>query len=333
MMLTKKELILLNIHIFISVMMLLIYFNQLIAPNITTYFGFISLLFPIFVIFYILLLIYWIIKNKYKLFFFYIYLFLLYLPNIILWLNFNKKEKSLNKLKIISYNVFYGKKKGIQSVTNYIKKQNPDIVLLQEIWSRQWKDKNNLLMHYNNAIFPFVSISSKYQIINKNWINLYNTNGYACFADIIIKKDTIRCFSIYLEPIHLDKKLFSIKNKNKIAIIFKELKNKIKLGFKIHQNQLKFIKNAIKKSPYPVIVGGDLNAVPNSYEYFQFSSFLKDGFQVKGDGLGTTFHEYFYPIKIDYIFFDNHFKILYTQVDQTVKLSDHFPIITFFQKK
>lgn len=331
--LTKKELILLNIQILISIFMLLNYFNQLISPKITEYFGFISLLFPIFIIYYILLLVYWIITNKYKLFLFYIYLFLLYCPNIILWLNFSKKEESINNVKIISYNVFYGKKKGMQSIANYIKNQNPDVVLLQEIWSRQWKKRNNLLMHYNNAIFPFVSISSKYPIINKHWINLYNTNGYGCWADIIIKKDTIRFFSIYLEPIHLTKRIFKIKNKNQIKIKFQEIKNKIGLGFKIHQNQLKFIKNEIKKSPYPVVVGGDLNAVPNSYEYFQLSSFLEDGFKVKGNGFGTTFHEYFYPIKIDYIFFDCNFKILYTKVDQTVTLSDHFPIITFFKKK
>lgn len=233
----------------------------------------------------------------------------------------------------MSYNVFYGKKKGIQPIIQYIKQQQPDIILLQEIWTRQWINANYLINNYNNAIFPFVSISSKYPIVNKKWINLYNTNGYCCSADIIINKDTIRFFSIYLEPIHLNKKIFNINNKNQITNNIRDIKNKISLGFKIHQDQIEYIKQEIKKSPYPVILGGDLNAVPNSYEYFQLTSLLEDSFKSKGDGLGTTFHEYLYPIKIDYIFFDYNFKILYTKVDHKIKLSDHFPIITCFEKK
>lgn len=325
-----KELIILNIQIIISIIMLLIYCNQLITPKITEYFGFISLLFPIFIFYYIFLLLYWIFKKKYKLFFFYFYLLILYYPNLILWFNLSKKKESINKLKIMSYNVFYGKKKGIQSITNYIKNEKPDIILLQEIWSRQWGNTNHLFNDYNNAIFPFIGISSKYPIINKKWVNLYNTNGYCCWADIIIKKDTIRFFSIYLEPLHLTKTIFKITNKNQFTKNIQNIKHKIGIGFKIHQDQLKYIKKEIKQSPYPVIVGGDLNAVPNSYEYFQLSSFLEDGFKSKGDGLGTTFHEYFYPLKIDYIFFDYNFKILYTKVDHKIKLSDHFPIITYF---
>ncbi|NHX22368.1 endonuclease, partial [Escherichia coli] len=68
--------------------------------------------------------------------------------------------------------------------------------------------------------------------------------------------------------------------------------------FKAHQTQVEQIRLAVEKSPYPVVLGGDFNAVPNSYEYYYLSQNMTDSFLEVGKGLGTTFHDYKFPIRI-----------------------------------
>ena len=87
------------------------------------------------------------------------------------------------------------------------------------------------------------------------------------------------------------------------------------------------IKEEINKSPYPVIVCGDFNDVPNSYAYETIGNGLQNAFEKKGFGLGRTFSGIASTLRIDNIFVDQQYR-----VNQFVciskKLSDHFPIIT-----
>lgn len=101
--------------------------------------------------------------------------------------------------------------------------------------------------------------------------------------------------------------------------------------FKSHQEQVKIIRENIDHSPYPVIVAGDFNAVPNSYEYYKISEGLKDAFYEVGRGSGTSFHDYKYPLRIDYIFTSESIKPVSYKVDRSVNLSDHFPVVTTFK--
>ena len=90
----------------------------------------------------------------------------------------------------------------------------------------------------------------------------------------------------------------------------KSLVSKLIPVFKIHQKQIQKIKLIIENSPYPIILAGDFNAVPNSYEYFQLSENLIDSFLDAGNII---------PI--------NH------KTNREVTLSDHYPIYTEFHLK
>lgn len=93
------------------------------------------------------------------------------------------------------------------------------------------------------------------------------------------------------------------------------------------------MKDFIKKSPYPVILAGDFNSVPNSYEYYTISDILQDCFLEAGNGFSTSFHDYKFPIRIDYIFSSKELKPLSYKVDRTRKLSDHYPVMATFSLK
>ncbi|WP_260390396.1 endonuclease/exonuclease/phosphatase family protein [Riemerella anatipestifer] len=79
-----------------------------------------------------------------------------------------------------------------------------------------------------------------------------------------------------------------------------------------------------------MILGGDFNAVPNSYEYYYLSQNMTDSFLEVGKGLGTTFHDYKFPIRIDYLFSTKEIKPVSLKTDRSRQLSDHYPIIGEF---
>ena len=45
-------------------------------------------------------------------------------------------------------------------------------------------------------------------------------------------------------------------------------------SFRIHQDQVAAVREFAQNSPYPVILGGDFNSVPSSYEYYHLSKTL-----------------------------------------------------------
>src|SRR5699024_2436148 len=91
--------------------------------------------------------------------------------------------------------------------------------------------------------------------------------------------------------------------------------------------QAERVRAAIEKSPYPVIVCGDFNDVPNSCAYKTIGADLQDAFVKKGHGLSRTFSGIAPTLRIDNIFIDNKFFIRqFVRINK--KLSDHFPVIT-----
>ena len=63
----------------------------------------------------------------------------------------------------------------------------------------------------------------------------------------------------------------------------------MKTGFIRRAVQADFIKDEINQSPFPVIVCGDFNDVPNSYAYETISEGLQDAFVKKGMGISQNF--------------------------------------------
>lgn len=298
--------------------------NQFVGPNATSLFQFISLGFPILLIINCLLIFLWLfIKPSYALISLFLSLFLVIPSNRIYNLYDNNVSPTSN-FKIMSYNVYYffEDREGIK---NLIKKEKPDLIMFQEIGDHIEDILPKSKKYYAND-FSDLGIASKYPIIEINKINDGDKKLRSSYADIKINNDTIRAINVYLAPFHIEKKLVkSTINKDKFQESYKILYKKLTEAFKKHQKEVNIIKKFVENSPHPVILGGDFNSVPNSYEYFKLKANLDDTFYNKGEGLGTTFHNFKFPIKIDYIFTSKKFKTHSAYVKQ-VHFSDHFPI-------
>jgi endonuclease/exonuclease/phosphatase (EEP) superfamily protein YafD len=304
--------------------------NAYIPPKVFPYFNFLSLAFPFLMIVNILLCVFWVFSWRKRAIVF-LAISTLFLTPVRRWVNFSAAKKSEVQFKIVSFNNKvdeYGK----ENVEKYIESFDADFVFLQE--AGYDKLGNPELKSMKDGFHnPIVSFYSKHKIKEKGSIP-FVSNGDALFADVEIDGKVIRFINVYLEPFQLHKSMVkptSDINENEEKA--KGLVRKFIPVFKTHQEQVYILKEFIKKSPYPVILAGDFNSVPNSYEYYTVSDVLDDAFLAAGNGNGTTFHDFKFPIRIDYIFASKEIVPISYRVDRSKILSDHYPVIAEFKFK
>jgi endonuclease/exonuclease/phosphatase family metal-dependent hydrolase len=284
------------------------------------------------------------------------------LGNVFKWPRANefRTEKEGNSLRVMSWNVelfgLYNYKSNPDfrnEAMSIIKKYDPDIACLQEmVCSDSFSNAINYLPAISKKLdFPYWDYSykkrfdfdkkhhfgtiiySKHPIIRKKTVegNPRNYNSIFQYADILFRGDTIRVFNVHLQTIRLseDNKYYlenptfddpgDLENSKTVV-------KKLKGAFDKHREQADRIRTEIESSPYPVIVCGDFNDVPNSYAYNKIGKGLKDVFAEKGSGVSRTFSGISPTLRIDYIFTDQRFHTLQYARD-TKKVSDHFPIV------
>ncbi|ULQ51427.1 endonuclease/exonuclease/phosphatase family protein [Flavihumibacter fluvii] len=242
-----------------------------------------------------------------------------------------------------------------REILEYVRKQDPDIICMQE-----FLESNNLkLLDANTPFFRDslgfkyfsyamdhrrpdkryehgIAIFSKYPIRNTGrWKfrgpkALKGDESYI-YADIDVKGETIRVFTTHLQSLLFTRTEFKnvedIKKGSDSTIekswaIFR----KFRQAYGLRQQQADLVREQMDKSPFPTIICGDFNDVPNSYAYHRIKGDLLDVFTEKGFGIGRTFSSISPTLRIDYIMADQRFKVLQCRNPHPA-LSDHFPVI------
>jgi len=310
------------LHLALLMVLLAMFGNVFISPSQLKWLNFISLAFPVLITIYVFLTVIWIVSWRKRAILFLIGLLFFFNP-IRRWINYSSSSEG--NFKMVSFNVHSGRE--IPELKTFLEKENPDLVFLQETGNHIERKMKlaNLPYVYEKQV---VAIYSKYPIQGKGEIINDDTNGHAIYADIEINGETLRLFNVYLEPFYLEKSMIKpTESKWENERKAKYLKNRMTESFKIHAEQVNQITQVIKSSPHPIILAGDFNSVPNSYEYYHLAKGLQDGFTLVGNGSSTSFHEYKFPLRIDYIFTSPPLKPASYKVDRTVDFSDHFPVI------
>lgn len=317
------------LHMLTGILALSVLLNAWIPPKVFPYANFLSLLFPFFAVAYALLCLYWLIFwKKRALIFFFIGLFLL--PNTLRWIQYHEAKEDTNGLKVLSYNVHNPGVPEIPALQDFLSKEMPDIVFCQECYSLTQK-KPEYLNSFYRLESDFIITYSRYPIRKSGRIFSMD-NGNATFIDAETPKGVYRFINVYLHPFSLTESELtparsSRKNLQQARILF----SKLKPVFKIHQTQAQAIEKCIEESPYPVVVAGDFNAVPGSYEYYTMTKSLNDAFVESGNGFAGTYHGVRIPIKIDYIFTSSKIKAENFHIHKEIKISDHYPVTATLQ--
>ena len=317
--------ILLLFHLGILGLLLATPLNSVISPETFPFLNLLSLAFPVLMILNVLLCLFWILLWKKRVIFFVAISFFLMSPTQ-RWLNLKPKNTETADFKIVSFNIRSGTM-GREKIYEYLDNSGADLIVGQEYGS----EFNVPSYPHRTNEFAIVATNSKTEILKIQNLDT-GGNGNAIYTDVKFKGKIIRVFNIYLNPFAFDKAKVKPsgdlgKNEGKAKYVLRRLIP----TFKIHQKEIVAIREAIDTSPYPVIVAGDFNAVPNSYEYYTIGKNLTDAFVEVGRGSSTSFHDYKFPIRIDYFFSSKEIKPLRYRVDRSVKLSDHFPVIAEFK--
>lgn len=262
-------------------------------------------------------------------------------------------------LRVITYNVRSFRPIGIEwqysrsAYSDLLDTFGADIVCMQEFETRDPKDStfyNNILYfrrHLKTPYFYFAIDTTYYSsqawfydgIILFSRLPLIDTGRLALgggrlnliYADILKGRDTIRILSTHLQSFRLDSRDY--EDLQRLAGISDpgpgatgNLLRKLALGFSLREKQARVVRRAVRSSPYPVILCGDFNTVPNSMAYFTVRGPLRDCFLGQQFGLGRTFYRLSPTLRIDYILADPRFRIRSFRVDP-VLVSDHYPVM------
>ena len=267
------------------------------------------------------------------------------------------KTKKGNAIRIIDWNVhsFNGLSKDnetkrlvrnevVSSISNY----NPDIICLQEFnhSADSLKGDNNISLFSNKYPYYFFSkdysnkknkyqsgciIFSKYPVINYGKTK-FKVAESLIYIDVVKGDDTVRIYTTHLQSYKFEKgdydEIEKIEEEDKQALAGStSLIRKMGLAFKRRGNQANVVREETAKSPYPSVICGDFNEVPNSYVYFRIRGSRQDVFLKKDLGIGKSFISLAPSLRIDYILPDNNFDVLqFDLVDEN--LSDHLMLVT-----
>lgn len=140
-------------------------------------------------------------------------------------------------------------------------------------------------------------------------------------ATIAVKEDSIQVFGCHMA------------SNGKIEVTASSFYERYKESQQSRCHQASWTKYHIEQSTHPVIVMGDMNDFSFSAPLDTLKGCgLKDAWWDSGIGYGTTYHDNWKRLRIDYILYGKGLKVLKTRVVET-DLSDHNPVIADFKLK
>ena len=267
-------------------------------------------------------------------------------------------EKDKNSIRILSWNVsswdianFTAKKGNTfhEPMMSFIKKQNADILCFQEFFEIiDPKIAPSFIQPFKKMGYPYsyfapnsftvsgkfqtgLAVFSKYPINDTTFfkkITAPHSEGFI-YTDIHINSKIIRLFNMHLESVGFISDDYKALGKVKGS---RTILKKLIDGYTIRNKQALELRSLITQSPFPTILCGDMNDIPNSTVYFTVKGSMQDAFIHKGVWPGRTFRFISPTIRIDYILVHKDFKINQFFTGSQI-FSDHFPIITDIQYK
>jgi len=252
------------------------------------------------------------------------------------WRNLSQAPKPENRtLTVLTYNTqrMGGfAKVGKNKVVSYLQQVDADILCLQEV--EVYKDPRYLtldelreaLAEYPYTYYDFKVynhrrqygniVFAKYPLINKHTIRYASKGNITSCCDVVVQTDTIRLMVNHLESHHL-----TMQEQRDTLI------DKIEAASKIRWHQACTVKKAMLRSPYPLLVVGDFNALPIGLTYQCLRLGMRDCFLETSRGrLGLTYQHNWWGVRIDYVLCSYDLLPYRCKVDR-VAASDHYPVL------
>lgn len=212
---------------------------------------------------------------------------------------------------------------------------NAEVICLQEFISNLEGAKKYVDYFQEDGRFPNylqksnlgLAIFTKYPVKKHRAVSFGNFyNGYQ-YADLQVEGKIVRVYNVHLQSNAVSSYAHRImdqeeEDKGKTYSFVKGMIRSFRRSVKLRAKQAATIAESIADCPYPVIVCGDFNDVPQSYTYRFFVEQLKDAFKERGKGFGFTYAGRIPALRIDYILVTPKIRVVEYKIEKTT-FSDH----------
>jgi endonuclease/exonuclease/phosphatase family metal-dependent hydrolase len=246
-----------------------------------------------------------------------------------------------------------------KQILGFIKDMDPDVLCLEE-----FLESNNPTELPENIPYIVDSLHYPYYYFARDharWDKMYE-HGVAIFSryplldtlrirysgedtlsmgeslihvDINVGGQRIRVFATHLQSLRFDGNDYQVLHriaKAEDSAVTKSMGvvKKFRHAYLFRSKQAELVRRELDSSPWPLILCGDFNDLPNSFTYARIKGDRTDAFLRRGFGVGRTFAWLSPTLRIDYIFSSPSLKV--EQFKKTVgPWSDHYPLVADFK--
>ena len=244
-------------------------------------------------------------------------------------------------------------------IFDFIKQMDPDVLCMEEFFeSNNPKELDENIPYITKELkYPYyyfardhrrydglyehgVAIFSKYPIADTLRIRYSGPDSLSgkeslIHTDININGQLVRVFATHLQSLRFDGNdygtLHRIASADDSAVTKSMgIIKKFRTAYNLRSAQAELVRRELDDSPYPEILCGDFNDIPNSFTYFKIRGDRNDVFLKKGFGIGRSFASISPTLRIDFILADTKLEIL--QFKKTkLPYSDHYPLVADFK--
>jgi endonuclease/exonuclease/phosphatase family metal-dependent hydrolase len=279
------------------------------------------------------------------------------IPGISKSFSFGSKVEANSSIRVMSYNVHQfcvgkgmNKEQHINQLMDMIREQAPDILCCQEFsgFDSKMTRPKCIEVFAENVGFQYVYynrksnyggnvIFSKYpitKVAEDSGFGQENTYGVMVSVDAGEKGKfhvaNVHLLSYRITDDEIDILMNSSERQNNLDTIGKSVLHKLSYAFQRRSNELKNVLEGIPPVDGPIIICGDFNEPPLSYNYRQMQKAgYVDTFTKVGFGIKPTYAGKLPLLRIDYIWANNGVKPLDFE-RYKYKASDHYPIMLDF---
>lgn len=257
-------------------------------------------------------------------------------------------------IKVLSYNVqaYNGNSRYDDTsdmIVDYIRDSEADIVCLQEDMTRAYilQRMDSLYahrdtVHVGTRNMNALGIYSRYPILSKERIG-YASEGNGSVAIFLdVDGDTVIVINNHLETTHLslkDRRMYKSMlkgnvRKDTVREESKKLINRLGESAAIRAPQADAVRKYIADhADRPIILCGDFNDNPISYARRTVAKGLTDCYVATGRGVGVSYNQSGFYVRIDNLMCSGDFKPYNCKVDNKIDASDHYPIYCWLKKQ
>jgi endonuclease/exonuclease/phosphatase family metal-dependent hydrolase len=259
-----------------------------------------------------------------------------------------RSEQPQDALKVISFNVggMTEEDQRLQLV-EFVKEMGADIFCMQEVHGN-WMGRADVKamldsMQYRCLKGSGECIITRLPVVGDTIHISYPTrkNNSSLGCRLIYQDDTILVVNNHLESNALSdddksefKEMMKDPQKEKVKKGSRNLAGKLGDAATYRGPQADSLVALVKAyGDRNVILCGDFNDTPISYTYQRLARSMKSAYRDSGSGMGISFNQRGFPVRIDHIFMTKEWESSQTRIISRLDISDHYPIVTYLHKK